>query len=136
MTLREALVQYVTIRRALGTKLAEPEGTLGQFVSFVEREQSSRITTALALRWAVTPQGVQRATWARRLSMVRKFATWLNAFDPSSMDHPHRGTLPTFVTTLGGSPGRKFNVGFPPAYTGANLQWLSRTLTKDQFWTE
>jgi hypothetical protein len=29
MTLREALVQYVTIRRAFGAKLTEPEGTLG-----------------------------------------------------------------------------------------------------------
>lgn len=90
MTLREALVQYVTIRRALGTKLAEPERTLGQFVSFLEREQSPRITTALALRWAITPQGVQRATWARRLSMVRKFATWLNAFDPQTEVPPRR----------------------------------------------
>jgi site-specific recombinase XerD len=90
MTLREALVQYLTIRRALGTKLTEPEGTLGQFVSFLEREQSSRITTALALRWAITPQGVQHATWARRLSMVRKFATWLNAFDPQTEVPPPR----------------------------------------------
>ena len=90
MTLREALVQYVAIRRALGTKLAEPERTLGQFLSFLEREHSSRITTALALRWAMTPQGVQRATWARRLSMVRKFATWLNAFDPQTEVPPWR----------------------------------------------
>jgi integrase len=90
MTLREALMQYVAIRWALGTKLAEPERTLGQFVSFLEREHSSRITTALALRWAMTPQGVQRATWARRLSMVRKFATWLNAFDPQTEVPPRR----------------------------------------------
>jgi site-specific recombinase XerD len=90
MTFREALVQYVAIRRALGTKFAEPERTLGQFLSFLEREHSSRITTALALRWAMTPQGVQRATWARRLSMVRKFATWLNAFDPQTEVPPRR----------------------------------------------
>jgi integrase len=89
-TLREALVQYVTVRRALGTKLTEPEGTLGQFVSFLERERSSRITTALALQWAMAPQGVQRATWARRLSMVRKFATWLSAFDPQTEVPPPR----------------------------------------------
>jgi len=90
MTLREALLQYLTIRRAFGTKLAEPEGTLGQFVSFLEREHSSRITTALALRWAMMPQGVQRATWARRLSMVRRFAAWLNAFDPRTEVPPRR----------------------------------------------
>lgn len=80
--LREALMQYVAVRRALGTKLAEPAATLGQFVSFLERERSSRITTELALRWSMEPQGVQRATWARRLSMVRQFAKWLNASDP------------------------------------------------------
>jgi site-specific recombinase XerD len=89
-TLREALVQYVTVRRALGSKLAEPEGTLGQFVSFLERERSLHITTALAVRWAMMPQGVQRATWARRLSMVRKFAAWLSAFDPQTEVPPHR----------------------------------------------
>jgi integrase len=89
-TLRDALVQYVMVRRALGAKLAEPEGTLGQFVSFLEREQSSHITTTLAVRWAMMPQGVQRATWARRLSMVRQFAAWLYAFDPQTEVPPHR----------------------------------------------
>ena len=89
-TLREALMQYVTVRRALGTRLAEPERTLGQFVSFLEQERSSHITTALALRWSMAPQGVQRATWARRLSMVRQFATWLSAFDPQTEVPPRR----------------------------------------------
>ena len=65
--LHDALSQYVTVRRALGTRLAEPAGTLDQFVTFLEGEGSSRITTTLALRWAMMPQGVQPATWARRL---------------------------------------------------------------------
>jgi integrase len=89
-TLHDALVQYVAVRRALGTRLAEPAATLGQFVAFLERERSSRITTALALRWAMVPQGVQRATWARRLSMVRQFAAWLSAFDPQTEVPPRR----------------------------------------------
>ncbi len=89
-TLHDALVQYVTVRRALGTRLAEPAATLGHFVAFLERERSSRITIALALRWAMAPQGVQRATWARRLSMVRQFATWLSAFDPQTEVPPRR----------------------------------------------
>jgi len=89
-TLHDDLVQYVTVRRALGTRLAEPAATLGQFVAFLERERSSHITTALALRWAMAPQGVQRATWARRLSMVRQFATWLSAFDPRTEVPPRR----------------------------------------------
>jgi len=90
--LREALTQYITVRRALGTRLAEPANTLQQFVSFLEQEGSSHITTALALRWATATAhpDVQRATWGRRLSMVRKFAAWLSAFDPQTEVPPRR----------------------------------------------
>ncbi|RCN55901.1 tyrosine-type recombinase/integrase [Acidiferrobacter thiooxydans] len=82
--LGEALTQYITVRRALGTRLAEPANTLRQFVTFLEQEGSAHITTALALRWATARPGVQKATWGRRLSMVRKFAAWWSAFDPQT----------------------------------------------------
>lgn len=36
------------------------------------------------------PQGVQPATWARRLSMVRRFAVWLSALDPRTEVPPAR----------------------------------------------
>jgi integrase len=88
--LHDALSQYVTVRRALGTQLTEPAGTLEQFVTFLEGEGSSHITTTLALRWAMTPDGVQPATWARRLSMVRRFAHWLSVFDPQTEVPPPR----------------------------------------------
>jgi integrase/recombinase XerD len=88
--LHDALSQYVTVRRALGTRLAEPAVTLGHFVTFLEGEGSSRITTKLALQWAMTPEGVQPATWARRLSMVRQFAVWLSAFDSETEVPPPR----------------------------------------------
>jgi site-specific recombinase XerD len=39
------------------------------------------ITSELALRWAMELQLVQRATWARRLGMVRRFAAWLSTVD-------------------------------------------------------
>lgn len=91
--LHEALAQYVEIRRALGTKLTEPAATLAQFVAFLERERATHITTSLAVQWAMAPQGVQRATWARRLSMVRGFATWLSAHDPQT-EVPPPGALP------------------------------------------
>lgn len=88
--IRDALTQYVTLRRALGTKLAEPARTLEQFLDFLEREGSEFITSALALRWAVEPKNVQRATWARRLSMVRQFAAWLSTIDSRTEVPPHR----------------------------------------------
>ena len=72
--IRDALKQYVALRRALGAKLQEPARTLGQFLDFLEREGSEFITSELALRWALEPKNVQRATWARRLGMVRQFS--------------------------------------------------------------
>jgi site-specific recombinase XerD len=88
--LHEALTQYVALRRALGTQLQEPARALGHFVEFVEREGSEFITTELALRWAMEPQSVQRATWARRLGMVRKFASWLSTVDSRNEVPPRR----------------------------------------------
>lgn len=92
ITLRDALPQYVAFRRALGTKLHEPARTLVDFVNFMEFERAVFITTNLALRWAMRPQGVQRSTWGRRLSMVRKFAAWLSTID-SRMEVPPRRLL-------------------------------------------
>jgi site-specific recombinase XerD len=89
-TLRKFLTQYVALRRALGTKLQEPAATLGRFVDFLEREQAEFITAELALRWAMQPKGVQRATWARRLGMVRGFAFWLSTIDSRTQVPPHR----------------------------------------------
>ena len=88
--LRDALVQYVQLRRALGTKFQEPASTLGHFVDFLEREGAEFITAELALRWAIEPKLVQRATWARRLTMVRGFAAWLSASDPRTVVPPRR----------------------------------------------
>lgn len=88
--LRDALPQYVALRRALGTKLQEPARALEHFVEFLEREGSEFIASELALRWAMEPKGVQRATWARRLSMVRRFAAWFSTIDARTEVPPYR----------------------------------------------
>ena len=88
--LRDALTQYVALRRALGTKLHEPARTLGHFVDFLERHGAEFITSDLALGWAMEPQRVQRATWARRLGMVRRFAFWLSTVDNRTEVPPRR----------------------------------------------
>jgi integrase len=93
--LRTALQEYLAVRRALGAQLREPAQALDHFVTLLEREGAEFITTDIALRWACEPQGVQPATWARRLTAVRRFATWLGAFDPR-----------TQVPPLGLIPGR------------------------------
>jgi len=90
IAIRDALTQYVMVRRALGTKFQEPAATLGQFVDFLDREGAQFITTDLVLRWACQSKNVQRATWSRRLTMVRRFASWLSAFDPRTQVPPKR----------------------------------------------
>ena len=80
--LHDALTEYLAVRRALGTQLAWPESSLRKFVDFVEAEGAQFVTTELALRWALEPVGVQRATHARRLTIVRAFAVWLQATEP------------------------------------------------------
>ena len=53
--LLDALARYLEVRRALGTTLAEPGRTLAQFVTFLEREGSPRISTALEYFYTATP---------------------------------------------------------------------------------
>jgi len=80
--LHKALSDYVTETRALGIQLYWPASSLRRFVDFLENEQAEFITTDLAVKWATEPDGVQTATWARRLSIVRRFATWMQVTDP------------------------------------------------------
>jgi integrase len=90
---RNALSEYLAARRALGTEFVCPESWLRQFVDFVEAEGADFLTTDLAMRWAFQSVGVQRATHARRLGVVRGFAIWLEATDARTQVPP-RGFLP------------------------------------------
>jgi integrase len=66
---------------------------LVKFVAFMEQHRASTITTALALAWAQQSPTVQRAEWARRLSIVRIFARYRHATD-SRTEIPPAGLLP------------------------------------------
>ena len=88
--IRNSLLQYVAVRRALGSKFYEPALALDHFVDLLEHEGTEFITTDLALRWAMEPKHAQRATWGRRLSQVRGFAKWLNAVDIRNEIPPKR----------------------------------------------
>src|ERR1700678_1014308 len=91
--LREACEYYLQLRRNLGCQLREPGRLLQNFLAFAEREGASHVTTGLALRWAQQPSGVQPATWASRLQVVRRFAIWLSATDRRT-EVPPAGLLP------------------------------------------
>ena len=63
-TLREALQEYLDLRRGLGFKMRDAGLLLPRFVSFIEQRQAVHITTRLALEWAQNP-AVQPAEWAQ-----------------------------------------------------------------------
>lgn len=88
--LHHALTEYLAARRALGTRLKWPESSLRRFVDFVDAEGAEVVTMEIAVRWAVQAQGVQRATHARRLAIVRGFAVWLQAADRRTQVPPQR----------------------------------------------
>jgi len=92
-TLREAVRDYLEMRRSLGFKLRETGKLLSAFVKFLKKHRSSFITTRWALVWAQQPSTVQPAEWARRLSVVRTFARFRSATDPRTQIPPP-GLLP------------------------------------------
>jgi integrase/recombinase XerD len=81
-TLRQAVQDYLKLRRGLGFKLQDAGRGLLDFVTFMERQHAAYITQALALEWAQQPVNTQPAHWAQRLSFVRGFARYRSATDP------------------------------------------------------
>jgi integrase len=79
-TLRDAVADYLNVRRALGFKLDRAEKLLGQFVAYLELQHADIVTIEHALAWATLPQ---RTGWwhAMRLSAVRRFAVHLHTVD-------------------------------------------------------
>lgn len=88
--LHAVLDEYLYMRRALGTQLKWPESCLRQFADFLIAQGADVVTTALALQWTFQPDGLQPATYARRLGIVRAFACWLQASDPRTEIPPPR----------------------------------------------
>jgi hypothetical protein len=81
-TLRQAIHEYLNMRRDLGFKLREAGKGLLDFAAFMQQRRAPYITQALALAWAQQPQCAQPAHWAQRLSFVRGFARYRSATDP------------------------------------------------------
>lgn len=92
-TLRQAVQDYLGMRRALGFKLHEAGKALLDFAMFMKQRRASHITQALALAWAQQPTNVQPAYRAQRLSFVRGFARYRSATDPRTQIPP-QGLLP------------------------------------------
>ena len=76
--IRDSLIQYVAVRRALGSKFYEPALALDHFVDLLEREGTEFITIDLVLRWAMEPKLAaafrHRASWTRALKTADRRA--------------------------------------------------------------
>ena len=115
--LRQALADYLQVRRALGFKLERAEKLLGQFVTYLEDHQAGTVTTEHALAWATQPGG---APWwhALRLSVARGFAAWLHTLDDRA-EVPPAGLIPAAS-----------HRATPYLYSGAEIAALIRTAAR------
>ncbi|WP_297387386.1 tyrosine-type recombinase/integrase [Acidiferrobacter sp.] len=117
--LRQALADYLTVRRSLGFKLHDSERLLNQFVAFLEERAQEHVTIEAAVAWATLPIQGHRRWLNARLTIVRRFAIHLRGID-SSTEVPPSDLL----------PGQKLRAT-PYLYSGeeiAALMQLSATL--------
>ena len=92
-TLRDALADYLRIRRRLGFEMPQDGRLLEGFIEFRERAGAERITSELALRWARLPVHAHPHRWRQRLCVARGFARHLATVDPAS-EVPSTDLLP------------------------------------------
>ena len=94
--LGEHVAGYLTLRRSLGHRLEAPERLLAAFVRWLAVQPEPRLTVDAVLRWATdpahTPGSLPSSRIAYRVSVVRSFATYLTAFDPT-VQIPPRGLV-------------------------------------------
>jgi integrase len=90
--IRQAIDDYLTVRRALGYKLEDHQWLLAGFASFLEAAGASTVTTSLALAWATLPENTLPSWHAARLRVVCGFARHLQALDPAT-EVPPAGLL-------------------------------------------
>jgi hypothetical protein len=88
--LRQGLADYLTMRRALGFKLAHDGKVLAQFVTCLEAQNVDTITVDNTLAWVTSPPvGAGQATLANRMTMIRGFAGYLHTVPrPPMCPHP------------------------------------------------
>ena len=92
-TLRQALADYLAMRRAFGYKLDKAERLLGQFIAFAEERGDTYIRIETAMSWADLPSGADVIWTSRRLAEVRLFARHMQTLDPMT-EVPPRDLLP------------------------------------------
>ena len=83
--IRQAVDDYLALRRSLGFKLKDYPWMLHDFAAYLEAAGASTVTAELAVAWAQLPGPDAHPSYlGKRLCVVRGFARHLKAFDPAT----------------------------------------------------
>jgi integrase/recombinase XerD len=102
-TLRQALTDYLQLRRSLGHEMTEAAWLLPGFVAYLDAHGSSTVTIEAALAWAqqANTDGRMTTIGPRRMTAARGFARYLAGIDAATevpplglMPHRQRWRLP------------------------------------------
>lgn len=81
---------YLTLRRALGYQLTHDEKLLHDYASYAEARGVHTVTVAMTAAWAERDPRNAPPVVSKRVSTVRLFAQYLQAFDPDCQPIPDR----------------------------------------------
>jgi integrase len=92
--LRQAVDDYLRLRRSLGHQMAEAAYLLPDFAAFLDGRGEQTVTIAAALDWVKAREpGVVTTVSPRRITAVRGFARYLSGIDPAT-EVPPLGLVP------------------------------------------
>ena len=91
--LRQALADYLALRRSLGFGLVRDGKLLAQFLDYLDEHCMTTVTTQAAVAWASLPANGSQGWLGMRMRAVRGFASYLHALDPA-VQVPPSGVLP------------------------------------------
>ena len=91
--LRQALADYLDLRRSLGFGLVRDGKLLAQFLDYLDEHHMTTVTTQAAVAWASLPTNGSPGWLGMRMRAVRGFAGYLHALDPA-VEVPPPGVLP------------------------------------------
>jgi len=86
--LRQALADYLAVRRALGHKLVRAQKLLTQCITYLEDRGEDHLTIETAMAWATLPSSAHPSWQSFRLSIVRRFAVYFHSIVPATQVPP------------------------------------------------
>lgn len=93
--LARVVEKYLQMRRTMGYQLRQDGQLLMDFAQYFEGSGVTDLTSKIAVDWASLPKGDAPRWWHLRLSAVKAFAQYLQAFDTQTQGP----RLPCFLTS-------------------------------------